>query len=271
MDALLVPRPGSDVLIVSLQGALGKAQVPPRFERYTSLRQRAENVLFVADTTIDPGRGVLLGWYFGTAEDDLQQRLAALILTVANQLRVSRVLLTGSSGGGFAAIAIGQQVPGSTAIAFDPQVRPAKWGEVSFPQRLWGTNVPWRFFEAEFPYRLSLVDALRRSTAIERFVLVQNAGDEHHMTKHLPELQQFLHETGPGRPDLMKRARLVLSDNGPGHVPPTHRQVQAWLDVAVGTTPLPELAIWRSEVAAELFDSFANVWTPLRRIEDCLP
>lgn len=230
LDLLVVPRPGSSTLIVSLQGALGKDQAPPRFERYTSFQQRSENLLFIADTTLDPKRDIFLAWYFGTAEDDLQVRTAALIQEVAGQLGATEIILTGSSGGGFASLAIGQKIPGSFALAFDPQIRPALWGIRSFPQKIHGTDLRWMDFEAKFLRRLSLVNVLETSPGFERFLVVQNSGDLHHVHDHLPELLGHFGFGTEGGATPDGRGRVVLEWHGEGHIPPPYDRVTFWLD-----------------------------------------
>lgn len=230
IDSLLVPKRDSDVLIVSFQGALGKEQQPPRFERFSSLRQRPENLLFISDTTIAPEKGILLGWYFGSAADDLQCRVAGFIQRVAEQLGVRRIVVTGSSGGGFAALVIGQKIPGSCCLAFDPQIRPALWGVQSFPQLIYGDNVPWRDFEAEFPTRLSVVEELRSHVGRERFQIVQNLGDKHHVELQLPPLLRFLKISATGGASVDGRTRIDFVHYGEGHVPPPYDLVAVWLD-----------------------------------------
>lgn len=237
IDSLLVPKKASEVLIVSFQGALGKGQQPPRFERYSSLRQRCENILFISDTTISPESGILLGWYFGTAADDLQLRLAAFIEHVAMKLGVRRIVLTGSSGGGFAALMIGQKISGSYALAFDPQIRPVLWGVQSFPQRIYGQDVPWRDFEAKFPTRLSVLEDLRSHLTRERFQIIQNLGDTHHVELHLSPLLRFLKIPPRGGSSVDGRSHIHFEHYGDGHVPPPYDLVAHWLDRLVEGRP----------------------------------
>jgi hypothetical protein len=233
LDLLVVPRPDSKTLIVSLQGALGRDQTPPRFERYTSFQSRSENLVFVADTTLSPERDIFLAWYFGTAEDDLQTRTAAAIQEVARQLGATNIILTGSSGGGFASLVIGQKIQDSFALAFDPQVRPALWGVRSFPQNIYGKDLRWMDFEAAFPRRLSVVEVLKASHRFERFLVVQNSGDAHHVQDHLPGLLDFLGFGPHGGSTPDGRARVTLELHGDGHIPPSYDTVSHWLDTVV--------------------------------------
>src|SRR5699024_7669655 len=62
-----------------------------------------------------------LGWYIGNHIDNAHSMIEHLINIVANVLEPTRVLLTGSRGGGFAALAISAKIAGSSALVFSPQ------------------------------------------------------------------------------------------------------------------------------------------------------
>ena len=78
-------------------------------------------VLAFADPTLDLSGTLRLGWYLGTAEIDLATVMADIVLGVMAGCDCEHVFLQGGSGGGFAAIATAIHVPGSVAIAFNPQ------------------------------------------------------------------------------------------------------------------------------------------------------
>lgn len=234
LDVLFEPKDNSEILIVSFQGALGRDQEPPRFERHRSLGGRTEHILFVSDTSIAPERNVHLAWYFGSEEFNLQEYVAEFISDLARRLNVSRVYLCGSSGGGFAALMIGQLISGSTAIAFDPQIRPILWGQQSFPQMIWPGCKYWRDFEKIFPTRLSFIELLAsRDPVIESFQIIQNSGDEHHMTLHLPLIEAFLVAARKLDRDCADRCNIDVMYYGEGHVAPPVEVFNAWLDRVV--------------------------------------
>ena len=80
-------------------------------------------VLLIADTTLELGEKVPLGWYIGTAEQDLADEIAAVVKQVAADGGYEHIVLAGSSGGGYAAMAISHRIPGSLAVSFSPQTR----------------------------------------------------------------------------------------------------------------------------------------------------
>lgn len=118
IEPLLLPRE-SDDLIVVLHGAFSRDEItPPRFEWLRTLSAiRTENLLFIADTTLTLDDRLTLAWYIGTEQDNLTARIAKYITKVASLRNIKRIILLGSSGGGFAALAIGHRIPESLAIA----------------------------------------------------------------------------------------------------------------------------------------------------------
>lgn len=234
LDVLFHPGSSSDTLVVSLQGALGRGQTMPRFERFRSLSLRQEHLLFICDTSLRPERDVFLAWYFGTEEFDLQKSIAEFITEFASRLGVRQVVICGSSGGGFASLMIGQQVDGSVALAFDPQIRPALWGAESFVQNIWSSGKYWREFEQTFPLRLSFIELLAsRFPRMQEFQIVQNIGDHHHMTYHLPLVTEYIDKIDPSGDIYGRCCRIALEDYGTGHKAPPVPLFNRWLDSVV--------------------------------------
>ena len=64
-----------------------------------------------------------LAWYIGNSEQDFTSDVADLIKDIAAAAGYERILLTGSSGGGFAALAISRQIAGSAAVCLSPNPR----------------------------------------------------------------------------------------------------------------------------------------------------
>lgn len=132
LDALLVRGLVEDTLIVSLHGYTDrKKYIPPRFERLASLSTLERHGLYLADPTIRLSPKLSLGWYVGDETYDPTPDLADLINSIARHLEVERVLLTGSSGGGFASMALAPRVENATALVFSPQTRIRRLPSVS--------------------------------------------------------------------------------------------------------------------------------------------
>ncbi len=123
ITALYIPKT-SKTLIVSFHGSLQRSKFTlPRFEWRNSLAPLDAAQLFVADSSLHLNRAMALAWYIGSSEQDFSSDVADLIKDIATAAGYDRILLTGSSGGGFAALAISRQIDGSAAVCFSPQTR----------------------------------------------------------------------------------------------------------------------------------------------------
>lgn len=131
LDVLVLPRQ-SKQLTVALHGAFGKEVVPPRFQYLRSIEPRDESLIFIADPGIEADPSLGLAWYVGTAKQPTAARLAALVRKVASLLAVDETVLFGHSGGGFAAAAIGHDVPNSVALMLNGQTRIAAYYEWAY-------------------------------------------------------------------------------------------------------------------------------------------
>lgn len=191
-------QPGSgDTLIVVLHGAIDREKyAPPRFEWLGTLADRSEPVLYVADPTLSSASDLQIGWYVGTESEDVLDRVARLAERTRDALGVRKVLFMGGSAGGFASLMISARVPGSRALAFNPQITIADYHarfarrlrEVVFPQ-LADLEIARRLH----PRRLSVLDAYpSTSTMVNKALIVQNLGDDFHRENHLGKLAEQL-------------------------------------------------------------------------------
>lgn len=121
LPALLINR-GSDTLLVCLHGASNRAKLNvPRFEWMRTVRDLPYNSLFFSDPGLDLHPRISLSWYTGTFELDLYPILGDMIKRAAAATGSRKVIVLGSSGGGFAALQTAPYVPGSVALPFSPQ------------------------------------------------------------------------------------------------------------------------------------------------------
>jgi pimeloyl-ACP methyl ester carboxylesterase len=226
--ALYAPRE-SKTLIVSFHGSLVRSKFQlPRFEWRRTLGNLDAGVLSLADTTIELGEKIPLGWYIGTKEQDLADDIATVVQQVAADGGYEHIVLAGSSGGGYAAMAISRRIPGSVAVSFSPQTRV-------------GDYIPWVakvLVNAAFP-GYETIDAvevdfaervnLRRLYAepkIPNYVrYVQNSNDLDHIEEHYAPFAQ-VRSTDPetGGMDPTGRLRFVLEPMSKGHEPPARHR-----------------------------------------------
>ena len=122
LDALLVNK-GSDTLVVSLHGALNRQRFTlPRYERLRTLTAYSVSSMYFTDPTLYLDDQLQLGWYTGWKGQDVQAHIAEWIIAAQKAVSASKVIISGSSGGGFGALQISSKIPGSLAVVFNPSV-----------------------------------------------------------------------------------------------------------------------------------------------------
>nr|WP_246482778.1 heparinase II/III family protein [Brachybacterium halotolerans] len=221
LPLLVAPDPG-DTLTVLFHGAIDRARIElPYFQRIRYQRTLgAGPTIAVSDPTLDLSESLRLGWYLGTTELDLIRKIADVISTYREALGVRNVVLQGGSGGGFAAIAASIYVPGSIAVAFDPQTDlPA------YSARFYQAAIDAAFGSAAARDQSLVprerVDLIARMTAHghpAKVHLVSNIGDEIHRERHARRLREFLLEQNG---ECFAETALDL---GPGHSSPSNEQ-----------------------------------------------
>lgn len=123
LEALFIPRDHAD-LVVGFHGAEDQSKVDlPKFQFANTLGSgRAESFLAISDSTLLYDPELTMTWMVGDEETDLAKSYAALINSLVDAYKLSRVVLAGHSAGGTAAIRIGSMIPDSLAIAVNPQL-----------------------------------------------------------------------------------------------------------------------------------------------------
>jgi hypothetical protein len=223
--ALYAPR-ASKTLIVTFHGSLQRSKYQlPRFEWRRTLGDLDAGVLLIADTTLELGENLPLGWYIGTTDQILPDEIADLIQQAAADGGYEHVVLTGSSGGGYAAMAVSRRIPGSLAVSFSPQTRVGDyipWVHRSLVKAAFPGYGNIDAVEEEFPERVNL-RSLYAEPEIPNYVrYVQNSNDTGHVEEHYaPFAQVRAIDPATGGVDTTGRLRLVLEPMAPGHEPPS--------------------------------------------------
>lgn len=205
----LLRRTDSEELIVSLHGATDRLKYSlPRFEWYGTLTSMRSSALFLADPALYSHPDIQLGWYLGTRNFDLHAYLADMVQTVAGKIGARRIVISGLSGGGFAALQVSSMIPGSTALVYNPRTEIpiyVKGGEISWPFHSFLVNVmpelaPSRAsrdaYDAEWQSELGdRVSARQRyaSPTENSVVYMSNVNDPFHALEFLP-FQLGVHE-----------------------------------------------------------------------------
>lgn len=123
LECLTVIR-GDAPTIVSFHGApLRKKYSLPRFERLKTLVDFECNALFFSDPALRLSKRLELAWFTGWEGLNLHELMGKWISIFSNELGSNRVLLSGSSGGGFAALQTAPYVDDSIEVVFNPQTQ----------------------------------------------------------------------------------------------------------------------------------------------------
>lgn len=204
-----------DVLTVLFQGAVERSKMRlPVFLRWRyQLELGLGPTIAVADPTLDLSGHMRLGWYLGTEDVDPAAHIAEVVRRTAEHLGVRRVVLAGSSGGGFAALQVAAHLPEAVVLAMSPQTDLRQYSRrlvLSALEPAFGTDDP--FDEQLSPARLSVLERYAALTELPLVELVSNPGDQVHVKRHEGPLRALYESAGQAR-----RFRTVEIDLGPGH------------------------------------------------------
>lgn len=215
----------SDTLVVSFHGSLQRTKYQlPRFEWRRTLERLDVGALMIADSTLELNDSMPLSWFVGTEKEDLAADLAKFIGEMAATGGYSRIILAGSSGGGFAAMAVSSRLPGSAAVSFSPQTRIGDY--VPWVYRKFAATAFPRFdsieaVESAYPGRVNLRSLYSRNETTNFVRYVQNAHDPDHVESHFTPFAQCMGiDPALGGTDASGRIKLLLEPLGKGHQPP---------------------------------------------------
>lgn len=249
LDALLVNKE-SDTMVVAFHGALDrKTHTLPRFEWLRTLNGLPVSTMYVGDPTLWMGEQVRLSWYVGWPEFDAQKAIAEWAVAAARAVGASRVVFTGSSGGGFAALQVSALVPGSVALPFNAQTmiyqyRPHGrfWTQRALMRAAWPNLVPGGLDAFDFATDWTAL-ADDRMSAVRRYAqpvpnrtrFVINRNEDHYAGHYLPWLEAA-HAGGN-----QDRVEGIVYEGGEIHGPPSPKvfieQVHQTLGYAEGVPP----------------------------------
>lgn len=235
IDALLINK-ASDTLVVSFHGALNRANYTlPRFERIATLNQTEYSSLYIADPALWLDESLQLAWYTGWKDLKLDQLLASLIHNISNQLKIKNLILSGSSGGGYASLQVSSHLPGSYALAFNPQThihgyhdsgKPTDNGAVrKYIEVLYPQAAPHGIWKIDFnvDWTQSLDDRYspirRYSNPHENVVVYCNNLNDWHVEQHYEPFRQAMRES-----ESVTNLHTFNYEGKPGHHPPTSTQ-----------------------------------------------
>lgn len=205
----VIPGDG-DTLFVLFHGAIRRERTAlPRIAGYGVAAKLGLPTLAVADATLDLDPRMTLGWYLGGAKCDLPAEIAQDITHVCEKRGFSTVLLCGSSGGGFGAMATACHIDSvrTRVLAFNPQTDVRRYyPEAS--ERAIGA-VFGNTQAEEIAERVSIASLAGAKSSAFHIDLVQNSRDRFHIRHHTAPMLREL-------PDSVT-VQVAEIDQGPGH------------------------------------------------------
>lgn len=218
-------------LFVMLSAAIDRSKHSlPAFNRWTWADKFPGHVLCVADPTLELHNGMELGWYLGTEKYDATEELCMLISQFAEALGIPHgmIVFWGSSGGGFAALALASRIEGTIAVAINAQTdifayEIARSVEAIRERCFGGLSVAQ--IQKHFLVRVNMAEAWRNNRS-SRAIIVQNQMDEHHYKMHFHSFWKALGGNPQGKERLAGRHYALLYEDTRGHGPESEEMLK---------------------------------------------
>ncbi|WP_145000700.1 hypothetical protein [Kocuria rhizophila] len=278
LDALVVNK-SSDVLVVTFHGAVDRAKTDiPRFERLRSMSKFPVSAMYIVDPTLWMDERMQLSWYVGWEGFDAQRVIADWALRAARAVGATRIVFSGASGGGFAALQVSALVPRSLALAFNAQtsihryrVNGLPWAQQHLMRVVWPELAPDGVqavnFDEDWTAQLDdRMSALRRySQPLENYAtFVINRNEDHYEGHYWPWL------AAAARGNNLGRIQGIEYDGSKIHNPPTtevfDRGITGALDRARELPPTITSGTAKSGEAAAPREAGAGLGTAVRRL-----
>lgn len=230
LDALLINK-GSKTLVVSLHGAVNRQeQSLPRFERWRTLSSLDSSSMYLSYPGLWADPTLELTWFTGWSGLNIQYVVAQWIVEAATKIGATNIVITGTSGGGFAALQISALIPNSVVVAFNPQTSIENYrtetagylAQMKYQQSLWPekythlsevTSPKDKQWTADEDDRFSCLKRYENGSS-NNVLLVQNDEDKYYEDHYLPFINQL-------KLDANKhKFRSIIYSAGTEHNPP---------------------------------------------------
>lgn len=212
---LMVEDNGAATTLVSLHAALGGSGLqPPIFTGRSVSDQAGLNRVFISDPGLLAAPDLGLAWYLGTGSVDLTDVLTRVLTRLQAWLGAQHLVFFGMSGGGFAALNLSHEFPGSLAVPVNPQTRLVDYAEVhwdAMARACFGTGSVEESRDALERHPRGDLRTVYASGFDNTVIYLQNRADGHVVSQMVPWLEAIRWDP---------RARVILDEWGRGHVPP---------------------------------------------------
>ena len=168
----------------------------PAFSRWSWATHFPGDVVCVADPTLELHADLRLGWCIGDSDNCATSDLARLIVRLAEVRAIphEKIVIYGSSAGGFAALALSACIEGSTAVAINAQTDALSYDvsdQVSLVRQVCFDSMTDLAIRDSFLNRVDMI-ARWSKVKLSRAFLVQNTLDHHHYDVHFKPFWNFL-------------------------------------------------------------------------------
>lgn len=229
----IVHFPGSDdFLFVMLTAAIDrKRHMLPAFNRWTWAGKGVfpGHVLCISDPTISVDNALGLGWYFGDQDRDAVETLAVIVKNFSIKLGVNadKIVIWGSSGGGFASLALASKIQGASAVAINPQVRVLEYEPKHAVNKFMDVCLRNRDAAALGQTIVGRLDMGVRWQQVtdSRVIYVQNIKDTHHYEVHFKAFCSDINFSAVDEWSPCRKFYFHLYDDPRGHASETIEMV----------------------------------------------
>ena len=215
----------ADVLLVVFHGALDPKATLPIFSGGNVASGLGVARLSFTDPSLYLSPQLGLGWHAGNVfQPDLQAVTTTLIEKVASSVGAKRIILFGSSGGGFASLMQLTALPSATAVVSNAQTDIFRYHDFHVKKYL---DTAWHGDDDAFKkqHGYSAMPRLDKLTRTPKVYYLQNSTDTFHINGHL---NPFL-EASAGK----MKVSLLTDDWGSGHIAPPKSLFKATLNAVI--------------------------------------
>jgi hypothetical protein len=183
------------------------------------------NVLCVADPTLDLSPDLGLGWMLGKKESCATSELAEFIVSFAKHKGIAhdKIVIYGSSAGGFAALALAACIEGATAVAINTQSQALSYEisrQVSLVRQFCFDSLTAEEIARDYSNRVNM-EARWKTVSESKVFLVQNLTDSHHYKIHFSPFWESLGGKSVLGISQAGRHTAWLYEQEGGHIPET--------------------------------------------------
>ena len=245
-------------LFVMLSAATDRIkQSLPVFNRWTWAQagKFPGHVLCIADPTLELHEDMQLGWYLGTDKHDASEELSRFILRFAGALGLpaDKIIIWGSSGGGFSALSLASRIEKATAVAINAQtdifayefVKP-----IEAVKQYCFSNQTAQHIQEHFGPRVNMAKAWK-SNRSSRAILIQNKLDAHHYACHFKPYWETLGGTAEGGASADGRHYAWIYSDSRGHAPEPEQMIPEILNLINQDPFMASTVMPRTRAASE--------------------